>query len=160
MQFAPKSENELNPTLPDGEHTATVVKAEEKVSRGGNDMIALTLRAEMPGGGSALIKDWLLPNDKGMWKVHDFCKAAGLMERYDAGDLRADDCLEAEVRIKVKNEASEEFGEQARVKGYIKPDPDSAPMPEPVGTPAAQGQRARKADAEKAAEQDDSDIPF
>ena len=57
MNFAPKSKDELNPTLHDGEYAATVVKAEEKVSRGGNDMIALKLRAEAPGGGSVIIKN-------------------------------------------------------------------------------------------------------
>lgn len=160
MEFQPKSRQELKPTLHDGTYLATVTKAEEKVSRSGNDMIALTLRVEAPGGGTVLVNDWLIPNEKNMWKVYAFCEAAGLSDRYMSGGLYADDCRGACVNVKVRNEVSEQFGEQARVKGYIKPDPDSAPMPEPVGVPAAKQQAARKADAERKQEQNSEDIPF
>jgi hypothetical protein len=158
MNFAPKSRQELKPTLHDGTYPATVTKAEEKVSRSGNDMIALTLRVEAPEGGSVLVNDWLIPNEKNMWKVYAFCEAAGLADRYMSGGLSANDCLGACVNVKVKNEFSEQFGEQARVKGYIKP--EVAAMPEPVGVPAAQGERARKAAEERTAESGESDIPF
>lgn len=158
MNFAPKSKQELSPTLRDGTYPATVTKAEEKVSRSGNDMIALTLRVEAPEGGSVLVNDWLIPNDKNMWKIHAFCEAAGLSDRYMRGGLDAYDCMGACVNVKVRNEVSEQFGEQARVKGYVKPEPGA--VPEPVGVPTAQGQAARKAAEDRKEETGDDDIAF
>lgn len=164
MQFTPKSRDELRPTLPDGEYSATVIKAEDTVSKRGNDMIALTLRI-YGDTGNVLANDWLIPNAAGMWKVFNFCEAANKMDRYNDGDLTANDCLNAEVIVKVKTEAQEGFDPQPRIKDYLKErtaqngKPKYETAPEIIarqGANPASNRAARAADAEKGS----SDIPF
>jgi hypothetical protein len=170
MQFAPKSKDELRPSLTDGEYSATVCKAEDKTSKTGNDMIALTLRV-FSGENSVLVNDWLIPSTASMWKVFDFCEAAGLMARYEAGDLQAQDCLNADVFVKIKNEDGGDFGTQPRVKSYLKERTNKPTAAEvvarqngPAGVPAAKGQAARKASVERQEAApvgaDSEDIPF
>lgn len=160
MQFTPKSKDELRPTLPDGEYSATVIKAEDTVSKRGNDMIAITLRV-YGDDVNVLGNDWLIPSSQGMWKVFDFCDAAGLMERYNAGDLTAQDCLNANVLVKVETEEQEAYGPQLRIRGYLKARTESRyetaqEIISRQGANPAQNRAARQADAATG----DSDIPF
>lgn len=165
MQFAPKSKDELRPSIADGEYAATVMKAEDKTSKkSGSEMIALTLRV-FADNAQVLVNDWLIPTTTSMWKVYDFCESAGILARYEAGDLQADDCMNADVFVKIKNEHSDEFGMQPRVKGYIKertkPRYETAKeIIERQGVPASQGAAARQANAERSEEPGGDDVPF
>lgn len=158
MQFTPKSKDELRPSLPDGEYTATVIKAEDTVSKKSNaEMIALTLRV-YGDNGNTLVNDWLIASESSMWKLFDFCESSGKMDRYEAGTLDADACMNAEVIVRIKNEHSGDYGNQPRVKSYLKErtKPKYETPKEIIqrqGVPTAQGVAARKAE-------DSEGIPF
>jgi hypothetical protein len=67
--------------VPEGEYELTVEKAEEKLSKKGDDMIELTLRVNLPAGNGPALRDFLFdpaakPEMK--WRSDSFALAAGL----------------------------------------------------------------------------------
>lgn len=158
MRFTPKNEDELNPLIPAGVYDAEVVKAEEKESKKGNPMIAITLRVFMPNGDTVLLNDWLM--EAMLEKLLQFCNAAGLRAIYDQGELRDDDCVGKSVRVNVKIKTDEVHGEQNQVKGYHSERP---PTTEPSRPPVAKKspEQANRALQEAAnVKAGDEDVPF
>lgn len=132
MNFESKSERQIveESLFEKGEYDATVIKAEDKVSKKGNDMIALGLKVYHDDGRTTLVNDWLLPSMP--MKLLKFCQSAGLQDRYDKGDLRAADCMDRDVRVilKVQEDESGQFPPQNSVANY-KPRGDEAPQEKP-----------------------------
>ena len=161
MHFPPKSKAELKPAIADGEYPATVCKAENKISKAGNEMVALTLRVHV-GDGSVLVNDWLLSVPTGLWKIHDFCEAAGLGRQYESGQLQPEDCIGAEVFVKVASEDGGKYGIQPRIKAYLKERSGTQPGSKQVqAASATQGKRARaEAEDRRAESAAIDDIPF
>lgn len=163
MRFTPKSEDELNPLIPAGVYDVEVLKAEEKLSKAGNEMIALTLRIYLADGNTALVNDWLM--EKVQYKLLNFCNATGLRSVYDSGELQADHCVGKSVKVKLAIKTDEVHGDQNAVKDYVcekKPKPAAsgvipgAPRAKPGSAPYADPNAVGVA---AGAEEDDS-IPF
>ena len=156
MQFRPKSDDELNPVFPPGEYDAEVVKAEEKVSkRSGKEMIEIGLKV-YSGEDTIYVKDWLM--ESVAKKLKQFCKAAGLSELYDLGTLTAEDCKGRSVRVRLKVEASEQYGDQNSVADY----PVDTAHSEAVRTPQRQpaGVHYEKPLTQEEIDNAGDDIPF
>lgn len=161
MRFTPKSEDELNPLIPAGVYDAEVVKAEEKQSKAGNDMIALTLRVYLADGNTALVNDWLM--EKVQYKLLNFCNATGLRAVYDSGELQADHCLGKSLKVKLTIKTDEVHGEQNSVKDYVCEKPKPASSGVIPGAPRAKPGAAPYADPNAvgvAAGPTDDEIPF
>ena len=79
--------------LPEGCYSFEVFKAEQKTSKAGNDMIAITLHVyDGKGGAKVFVYDWLTSAFKK--KVVDFCRCVGLSDLVDGGELTAIRCLQ------------------------------------------------------------------
>ena len=79
--------------LPEGKFSFEVAKAEQKTSKAGNDMIAITLHVyDGKGGSKVFVYDWLTSAFKK--KVVDFCRCVGLADILDGGELTATRCLQ------------------------------------------------------------------
>jgi len=161
MRFTPKSEDELNPLIPPGDYDGAVLKAEEKLSKAGNEMIALTLRIYLADGNTALVNDWLM--EKVQYKLLNFCNATGLRPVYDSGELQADHCIGKSVKVKLTIKMDEIHGDQNSVKDYVCEKAKPAASGVSPGAPRAKPGSAPYADPNAvgvAAEAGDEDIPF
>lgn len=121
MKFTPASpEDRSFPVAPDGTYLATVVTATEKVSSSGNPMITLKLHVLHPTTGETVIVfDHLVGTESSVWKIESFCKSAGLVAKYEAGDLQAIDCEGVEVQVVLTHEESAQFGVRNKVAKYV-----------------------------------------
>lgn len=103
-----------------GEHTLRVVEAKEDTSKGGNDMIKLTLQVVRKDGSKGpKLFDYLVFTAAAFWKVDQFLKAA---ERHPgAGEeinIDADDLIGIEVEAELKIEEHE--GKKSnKVESYL-----------------------------------------
>jgi len=157
MKFEPKSREELSNLLPKGEYKAMVQSAEEKQSSKGNPMITLKLEIYDDQGNKRIVSDHLILIESMMWKLYDFCESAGIMDRYDAGDVSAYDCMDKSVHCKVvQKEAEGDFPAKNEIKSYFLPKSSTAHVP-----PAAPVKRAApKNERVSVASGEDPEIPF
>lgn len=91
MKFKPQSEDELNSfkLLDNGEYDFTVIHAENKVSRAGNEYIFLKLQVWDKDG-----KERLIFTNLALIKLlKHFCDVTGLQYKYNLGEIYAEDCL-------------------------------------------------------------------
>lgn len=123
-QYDPKSVVE---TIPAGTYDAVVKKAEDQVSKSGNDMIKLILTVYTPAGIPVDVFDYLVFQNSMLYKVKHFCDSAGL--NFDKGELEAGDCVDKNVRVKLKVESDDEYGDQNKVADYVK---RNGPSPAPT----------------------------
>ena len=122
MKFTPVSKEELATAnlIPVGDYDAMIDDAEEKISSNGNDMLVLDLLVKMPDGKQRKLRDWVvLPMF--MWKFQHLCEAAGLEDKYNAGNVDQSDFCGRNLRVRVYHE---EFNDEmkAKVKDYFPPD--------------------------------------
>lgn len=122
MKFQPKTDAELEAEQAKfkplkGVYDFEVTDASDEVSTAGNDMIKVTLGVWRPDGSQVLIKDYLLAAMA--FKFKHFCEATGMLDRYEAGDVNANDCLNktGKVELKLKKVDDKEYSE---VRDYIK----------------------------------------
>ncbi len=104
--------------LDPGTYELVVREAEERVSSKGNPMIALEL--EPPEHPGVLIREYLVATQAAMFRIRNFCEAAGLMDKFNAGRLTEDDCRNVRVRARVMIEEGGEYPDKNRVEEYLK----------------------------------------
>ncbi len=133
MKFEPKTREELSNLLPEGQYEGYVITAEEKTSkRSGNPMIVLQVEIYDTEGSKKTITDRLILIPSMQWKLYDFCESAGLMDRYEAGELSQYDCTEKKVHCKViQKEAEGDYPTKNEIKTYFLPKSGN-PKPAPV----------------------------
>ena len=101
-------------------YPAKVIKATDKVSKSGNEMIEITLSIFADDGTSRFVTDYLMAAM--MHKLFHFAEATGLMDAYGAGTICAGDCEGREVFVKLGiDPAKGEFAAKNVVKDYISP---------------------------------------
>lgn len=126
--------------LPEGVYDFEVFEAEEKQSAKGNDMIALNMKVYEADGRVNFVRDWLL--EAMMKKLCHFCREVGLVDKYEAGTLTAQDCIGRTGKVKLKIEPGKgNFGPKNSVSDYG----DDGTVPE-------------KAEDRKRKEEDDIDL--
>ena len=121
MKFTPTTEEQQErrtfEPFPAGEYDFTVEAAEDTTSKAGNDMIKLTLHVYNTEGHKRVLFDYLL--DSAAWKIKQFAASAGLLEKYDSGEIEAYEMVGKTGRLKLKIESSEQYGDQNKVAFYI-----------------------------------------
>jgi hypothetical protein len=153
MRFDPKKREDF--LLAKGTYDAVVERAEEKVSKTGNDMIAISLRV-YNGAQSVFINDWLLA---GSQKLLDFCEVSGLADAY----MRGEACLDRNVTVKVGiDPAKDGYDAKNKIAGYVmKKEKATAAASQEAPAQSAKGlgvsDSQRKAAANAPA---DDEIPF
>lgn len=160
MDFNPTDavEQPSGPKLLDpGTYELVVREAEERVSSKGNPMIALEL--EPVGHQGVLIREYLVATQSAMFRIKNFCEAAGLTEKFEAGRLSEDDCRGSKVRARLTvEEGTDGYSDKNRVEEYLKL--GGIPTGDDVGGGGG-GQRAQTAPAGGGHQGiDEDDIPF
>lgn len=92
MKFQPKTEKELQERnlIPEGYYNFEMVQVEEKLSQAGNPMISLKMKIIDANNRERFVFDRLM--EAFSEKLRAFCYATGLAEKYEQGELSADDC--------------------------------------------------------------------
>jgi hypothetical protein len=161
MRFEPKSEEELKSVvLAPGVYDGEVLKAEEKTSKKGNDMIVLTLKFYGAGDDATVVNDYLL--DSMPKKLRHFCEAAGILDLYESGEFQADDCQGRSVkaRLKVDRDPSGQYEDKNAVADYVVDKPVSPPQPAIPKMPVNYKSPDPNAAFQQAAASNDPDVPF
>ena len=118
MRFAPKTKEELDfdNLLPKGEYDFEVIKAEDATSKSGNEMIKTKLKV-FHGEGFQFVTDYLM--EKMAFKLHNFFETVGMMDAYNAGEIKAADLVSACGKVQIDIEAaSGDFPAKNVVKNY------------------------------------------
>lgn len=162
MEFQPKTRKEIESdlVLQPGIYDFECVKAEETVSKSGNQMLAIEIRVFKPDGSTTNMRDWLLPIDgMPMEKLLNFCDSVGLSGAFESGKLSAHDLIKRTGVVKTFVKEDPEYGMQARVANYIPYEDDpTVEKKNPIGKQdAAIGPGRGKAMQQMQA---DDEIPF
>lgn len=117
MRITPKSQEEidLEGLLEKGVYDFEVLKAEDKVSKKGNEMIHVKLKV-FHEDGFQFVDDWLM--EAMSYKLRHFCETANLLDRYESGELAAEDCIGRSGRVKIDIEPAGEYPAKNVVKDY------------------------------------------
>lgn len=122
LNFEPKTEEQLNNLMPDGQYNFHVSKAEDYVAKtSGDEMIKLTLLVWDHNGRERQITDYL--TSKAIYKIKHFCDAVGLTEKYSSGNLHASDCEGSDKigKLLINTQKGQgEYGPRNSVKDYVK----------------------------------------
>ena len=124
--------------LPVGTYDAVVKRAEEKLSEAGNEMIELILTCYGPNGLENDVFDYLVFSNNVLYKVKHFCESAGI--NFEKDELTADECVDQNVRVKLKIDKREGYKDKNAVTDYV----------ERTGAPAIGGLQKPR----------DEDVPF
>jgi len=124
MQFQPKSEEECSnfKLLKEGEADFAVKTASDEVSENNNEMIKLSLECFDSEGQKSIVTDYLL--DACAFKLRHFCYAIGIGDRYEAGNVQAEDCLAGGGRCLIRHEKdkSGKYPPKNKIGDYIIPE--------------------------------------
>lgn len=150
MKFQPKTEKEVAEAglLPNGAYDFEVLEATEDQSKKGNDMVKLKLRLYDAEGSQRTIFDYLVSTDGGAYKIRHFAAATGMLDKYESGELRAEDMegKSGSCQIAIQKDKTGQYPDKNTVRDYLADD-GGAPRATPkVPTPAGG--------------MDDDEIPF
>lgn len=127
MQVTPKTEKEIYEAnlLPNGWYPFTIGKAEEKLSKKGNEMIELNVKVYKEDSGFIFVRDFLMNTEFGAFKLRHCAEACDLLEDYNAGKLNADDLESREgwAKIGVEKSKDEQFPDKNKIIDYAKEKP-------------------------------------
>ncbi len=76
------------------------------------------------------MRDWLMPSMG--FKFRHFAETTGLLTKYNAGELTANDCLGRSGKVIITIKDSPEYGPQNNVKDYEKAKAGAEPAMTPV----------------------------
>lgn len=122
MKFKAKSEEEITreSLFEKGVYSFEVIKAENKVSKSGNDMIKVQLLVFSNNSESTkTVYDYLM--EAMAFKLRHFCKATGLIEKYEQETLDAEDCegKTGKCYLGIEEDKTGEYLPRNSVKDYV-----------------------------------------
>jgi len=130
FDYEPKTDAELRPKcLEPGEYDAEIVSAMAKTSSKGNEMIELQFKVFDDEGKTFLLRDFLM--SKMGWKFKACRKQCGILEAYEDQTISPDHFAGKAIRVVTNIEESDEYGSQARIKGYPKVAVSTSPKAAP-----------------------------
>jgi hypothetical protein len=123
VRFTPKSETELqdeNPFTPwqSGVYDFEVTESEERTSKSGNEMIALTLKVYNRDSESRTVFDYLLPSV--LYKLKHAAEACGAGDKYERGELTSVDFYGKTGKLKLRvDPAKDGYAAKNAVQDYV-----------------------------------------
>ena len=101
MNFQPKSEEEVKAftLLEKGIYPFRIIKAEDQISKSGNEMIKLTLLIWDKEGHTHTLYDYLL--EKIAYKLRHFAECVDMLDKYNLGCFTAEDCESREGSVDI-----------------------------------------------------------
>lgn len=131
MRFQPKSEKEIAESnlLPEGEYPFEISGGEDKVSKSGNEMIELLVRVYKPDGNFSIVHDYLLESIA--YKLRHAAETCGLLEKYEAGELKGQDFIgkTGMLKLKIQKDKAGQYADRNTVADYIVKDGEKAELP-------------------------------
>lgn len=121
MRFQPRTKDELaamNLVKP-GIYQFRVLNAEDKLSKGGNDMIQMTLEVFDESGSPRTVYAFLLEAMAN--RLYEFCETTSMLSHYDNGTLRAVDCIgkSAWLELTIDKDKGGTYPDRNGVKKYM-----------------------------------------
>ena len=134
-----------------GDYDLMVYKAEETISKSGNEMLKLELHVYARDGYKRTVFDYILSSDSAQWKARHMMESIGLARRYDQGIIEPHEIEGKPGRCKIKVQpATGEWPAKNSIVDYLVPSQADAAAP-----------RARQpAAAPTGADNLDDEIPF
>jgi hypothetical protein len=105
MRFNPR-DADAN-LLPEDWYDASIADAVDSVSRKGNSMVVVTFKIYDDRGLQPTIDRYFTNNPSGLGGLRKLCRAVGLSDRFDSGDLNPNELKGKDLRILVKIEEDE-----------------------------------------------------
>jgi hypothetical protein len=105
MRFNPLPEQDFmndkaNITLQPGEYAFEIIAADDYVSKAGNPGIKLMVEViDNTIGQKHYLTDYL--SSAAIFKIHQFCKAVGLLKQYEQGELDPVYCIGKKAKVQV-----------------------------------------------------------
>ena len=126
MNFNPKTEQEIQSMglIEEGSYPFEVIESQDRLSKSGNEMIELKLKIWDSLGRERQCFDYLL--EAMAFKLRHFCEAVGLLDKYEAGNLQAGDCIGRSGTLELTIQAGKQkpeggyYPDKNSVKDYIK----------------------------------------
>lgn len=113
-------------TIPEGEYDAVVKFAEHGVSKSkGRPQCKVGITIYGPR--EIKVYDYLSPD--AVWKIKQFAIAVGEREVFESGNFDPVKYTERNIRVKVKIEESDQYGDQNKIVKYLPSAQGSAPAP-------------------------------
>ena len=138
MKFQAKTDKEIaeEGLLPEGNYGFEISGAEDTVSKAGNDMIKLQVRVFNDDGQFIIMSDYLL--EAIAYKLKHCCDACGLSEKYESGEIVAEDFIGStgELKLKIRKDPNGQYPDQNNIIDYIVPNEGEEPL-KPKGSNAA-----------------------
>lgn len=118
MKFTPTN------LLPAGDADFETISAEEKKSSAGNDMIVLRNAIYQGGEIKCYIFDYLL--ELVAFKLRHYCQSTGLIEKYQSGELTANDCIGkiGRCKIDIQSDKDGKHPDKNVIKDYLDRPPE------------------------------------
>jgi hypothetical protein len=114
MKYNPK---DAKSCLDAAEYPATLYKADEKISKEGNQMLLLQWQIELRDGRTLYIKDYVV-NPSSLWKLRNLASAWGCLMEFEAGTFDPSEHLKRAATLLLIVEHSDQYGDQNRIKSY------------------------------------------
>jgi len=95
-------DNYQDSTIADGDYPFVVIGAEDRVSKNGNEMIAVELECTVSDNRKITVYDYLTFTDAALFKIKQFCDAVGLTDNWASGQLEAADCVGQEGTVRLE----------------------------------------------------------
>jgi len=104
MHYNPKDADAT--LLPEEWYDASIAAAEEKVSKARNDMLVVSFTVFAPVGRTD-IQRYYVNNPAGLSGLRKLCRAVGLSEEFDKGEITPELLLNRNLRVQVKIQRDE-----------------------------------------------------
>lgn len=121
MKVTQRTDQELqNMNLIDpGQYPFEIIESVQRLSKSGNEMIALKLKIWDINGHERIVFDYLL--DSMAHKVKSFCRSVGLLDKYESGELLPTDCLGkcGSLNLVIQKDKTGQYSDRNSVKDYL-----------------------------------------
>lgn len=150
MRFQPKTEKEIAELslLPKGEYDYEVLAAEDTVSKSGNEMIKAKVRIYADENGGPTLITYLM--EAMPRQLRNFCAQNSLLREYEAGTLKAEDCIgkQGVAFVGIEIDKTGAYPDKNAIKDF------------PLKRGGADGAARPSAPTAAAGGIDDDDVPF
>lgn len=112
MKVQPKTEQEINQSrrrlFPNGIYDFEIVKAMDKTSKAGNEMIETMVKVFDSSGDSTMVFDYLMDTETMAFKLKHCCESIGILAKYESGELVSGDFVTGVGKLKLKIQKSKD----------------------------------------------------
>lgn len=107
--------------LPENNYEFEVIKAENGVSKKGNDMLIVQMRIFSPNSDDVTLKDYFVNMEVMAYKIRDFLFSLGMREIYEGGEITPEMLIgkKGYCRVGIEKSKDEKFWDRNVVKEYL-----------------------------------------